>query len=60
MPNRETALDYALDFLKKQAVLFVAGKGGEDYQEIMGIKYPFNDQTVLEKLMGQKGKEIHF
>lgn len=60
VPNRETALDYALDFLKKQDVLLVAGKGGEDYQEIMGIKYPFNDQTVLEKLMGQKGKEIHF
>ncbi|MBQ8429210.1 MAG: UDP-N-acetylmuramoyl-L-alanyl-D-glutamate--2,6-diaminopimelate ligase [Clostridia bacterium] len=60
VPDRKTALDYALDFVKKDDVLLVAGKGGEEYQEIMGIKYPFNDQTVLEKLLRQKGKEFHF
>ena len=60
VPDRKTAFDYALDFLKKEDMLLIAGKGGEEYQEIMGIKYPFNDQTVLEKLLKQKEKEIHF
>jgi UDP-N-acetylmuramoyl-L-alanyl-D-glutamate--2,6-diaminopimelate ligase len=58
VPNRETALDYALDFLKKQDVLLVAGKGGEDYQEIMGIKYPFNDYTVVEELLEENASKI--
>ena len=60
VPDRKTAFDYALDFVKKGDVLLVAGRGGEEYQEIMGIKYPFNDQTVLEQLLRQKGNETHF
>ena len=58
VPDRQVALDYALDFVKKNDVLLVAGKGGEDYQEIMGIKHLFNDHTVLSKLMAQKSKKI--
>jgi UDP-N-acetylmuramoyl-L-alanyl-D-glutamate--2,6-diaminopimelate ligase len=56
VPDREKALDYALDCLSKEDILLVAGKGGEDYQEIMGIKYPFNDQDMVIKLMCKKGK----
>lgn len=57
IPDRAVALDYALDFLKRNDVLLVAGKGGEEYQEIMGIKHAFNDHTVLTKLIGQKSKK---
>lgn len=57
VPDRAVALDYALDFIKKDDVLLVAGKGGEEYQEIMGIKHPFHDHTVLTKLIGQKSKK---
>ena len=60
VPDRKTAFDYALDFIKKDDVLLIAGRGGEEFQEIMGIKYPFNDQTVLTQLLRQKGKELHF
>ena len=56
VPNREKAIEYALDYLRKEDILLVAGKGGEDYQEIMGIKYPFNDQDMVIKLLHQKGK----
>ncbi len=56
VPDRQKAIDYALDFLKEGDVLLVAGKGGEKYQEIMGIKYPFNDHDVIEKLLEKKGK----
>lgn len=57
VPDRAVALDYALDFLRKNDVLLVAGKGGEEYQEIMGIKHAFNDHTVLTKLLEQKSKK---
>lgn len=50
VPDRARAIAYALDFVRDGDVLLIAGKGGEDTQEIMGIKYPFNDQTVVEKL----------
>lgn len=57
VPDRKAALDYAIDFLKKGDVLLVAGKGGEEYQEIMGIKYEFNDHTVIEKLIERKSRK---
>ena len=52
--KREQAIRYALDMIKKGDILLVAGKGGEDYQEIMGIKYPFNDNDIIEKIIHEK------
>ena len=56
IPNREKAIEYALEILKRDDVLLIAGKGAEDSQEIMGIKYPFNDQDIVEKIIKKKGK----
>jgi UDP-N-acetylmuramoyl-L-alanyl-D-glutamate--2,6-diaminopimelate ligase len=56
VPERRKAIEYALDFLRKEDILLVAGKGGENYQEIMGIKYPFNDNSIIEDLLEKKGK----
>lgn len=56
VPDRKCAIDYALDCLKEGDLLLVAGKGGERYQEIMGIKYPFNDHAIIKKLLEKKGK----
>jgi len=56
VPERKKAIEYALEFLKKDDILLVAGKGGEEYQEVMGIKYPFNDQDIIEKFLARKEK----
>ncbi|MDE6274731.1 MAG: UDP-N-acetylmuramoyl-L-alanyl-D-glutamate--2,6-diaminopimelate ligase, partial [Clostridiales bacterium] len=45
--ERERATEYALNLLGAGDILLVAGKGGETYQEIMGIKYSYNDKDVL-------------
>ena len=58
VPDRETAIDYALDFSKGEDVLLIAGKGAEDYQEIMGIKYPFKDNDITINLLKKKEKEL--
>lgn len=49
--DREIAIEYAVNLLTDGDVLLVAGKGGENYQEIMGIKHIFNDNTVIKKLI---------
>ncbi len=56
VPDRERAIEYAVGLLRKGDVLLVAGKGGETYQEIMGIKYPFVDQDKIIQYLQQKGK----
>ena len=56
--DRKRAIEYALDRLQKGDVLLVAGKGGEEEQEIMGIKYPFNDNDIIEKIIKDKQKNF--
>ncbi len=57
VPDRKRALAYALAYLERGDILLVAGKGGEEYQEIMGIKYPFHDQSIIRRLLSE-GKDL--
>lgn len=50
--ERETATEYAINLLEKGDILLVAGKGGEYYQEIMGIKHSYNDASVIRQIIG--------
>lgn len=51
VPDRKKAIEYAIGALRAGDILLVAGKGGEKYQEIMGIKYPFCDNDIIEKII---------
>jgi UDP-N-acetylmuramoyl-L-alanyl-D-glutamate--2,6-diaminopimelate ligase len=49
--DRAIAIAYAVDHAGSDDVVLVAGKGHEDYQEILGVKKPFSDiQAVLRSL----------
>lgn len=50
--DRATATEYAVRLLEKGDILLVAGKGGETYQEILGIKHSYNDGEVIKKIIG--------
>ena len=50
--DREMATEYAINLLGEGDILLVAGKGGETYQEIMGIKHSYNDNTIIKKILG--------
>jgi len=50
-PDRKLAIKLALDALEPNEVLLILGKGDEDYQEIKGVKYPFDDREVVRELL---------
>lgn len=45
--DRKEAIKMAVSFAQKGDIILVAGKGHEHYQEINGIKHPFNDAEIL-------------
>ena len=50
MEERARAVRYAMEMLSEGDILLVAGKGGEKYQEIMGIKYDYEDKKLIRHL----------
>ncbi len=51
--NRKEAIQEAYRLAKSKDVILIAGKGHENYQEIKGIKHPFDDKEVLKELLNQ-------
>ncbi|HTY26182.1 MAG TPA: UDP-N-acetylmuramoyl-L-alanyl-D-glutamate--2,6-diaminopimelate ligase [Desulfomonilaceae bacterium] len=49
IPDRREAIVWALRRIENGDILLVAGKGHETYQEINGIRYPFDDREVLRE-----------
>lgn len=49
--DRRKAIEKALLFMSENDILLIAGKGHEDYQEIHGQRFHFNDKEVVEELV---------
>ena len=49
--DRRQAIKTAFALARKGDVALVAGKGHEDYQEIKGVKYPFNDKDIINEII---------
>jgi UDP-N-acetylmuramoyl-L-alanyl-D-glutamate--2,6-diaminopimelate ligase len=45
--DRKEAIRTALNLAAVEDILLIAGKGHEKYQEIKGVKYPFDDKQIL-------------
>ncbi len=56
--NRREAIKYALTHAKKDDVVVLAGKGHETYQEINGVKYPFDEKVVVAELLDEMRKVL--
>ena len=54
--NRREAIKYALTHARPDDVIVLAGKGHETYQEIKGIKYPFDEKVVVAELLDEMRK----
>lgn len=49
--DRKEAIRTAVMMANKEDIILVAGKGHEKYQEINGVKYPFDDKEILKELL---------
>ncbi|NLW21262.1 MAG: UDP-N-acetylmuramoyl-L-alanyl-D-glutamate--2,6-diaminopimelate ligase [Clostridiales bacterium] len=57
--NRRQAIRHALEIAQAGDVVLLAGKGHETYQEIAGIKRPFNEKAIVAELVAQMKTEGH-
>ena len=48
--DRREAIKTAVNLSQPSDIVLVAGKGHEKYQEIKGVKYPFDDKVVLRAI----------
>ena len=48
--DRKEAIKTAVSLTQPSDIVLVAGKGHEKYQEIKGVKYPFDDKSVLKEI----------
>ncbi len=50
-PNRRRAIEKAIAKARAGDLVLIAGKGHENYQEINGIKAPFDDREVAREIL---------
>ncbi len=51
LTNREEAIKTACLLASPKDIILVAGKGHENYQEIMGKRLPFDDRKILSEML---------
>jgi UDP-N-acetylmuramoyl-L-alanyl-D-glutamate--2,6-diaminopimelate ligase len=51
LPDREEAIKTACMLAKERDIVLIAGKGHETYQEIKGVKHPFDDREVVVRML---------
>jgi UDP-N-acetylmuramoyl-L-alanyl-D-glutamate--2,6-diaminopimelate ligase len=49
--NRKEAISTACALAKPGDIILVAGKGHEKYQEVEGVKHPFDDKEILTEIL---------
>ena len=51
VPERRSAIRYAMDIAKKDDIIVLAGKGHETYQEINGVKYHLDEREEVAEYL---------
>jgi UDP-N-acetylmuramoyl-L-alanyl-D-glutamate--2,6-diaminopimelate ligase len=52
--DRQNAIMAALQYLTKENILVILGKGHETFIDISGNKVPFNDRDCVLKILGNE------
>ena len=53
IPDRKEAIKYAIVNGKKGDIIMLLGKGHEDYKEIKGIRYPFDERVIIKEILDE-------
>ena len=51
IPDRKEAIKYAIVNGKKGDIIMLIGKGHEDYKEIKGVRYPFDERVIIKEIL---------
>jgi UDP-N-acetylmuramoyl-L-alanyl-D-glutamate--2,6-diaminopimelate ligase len=54
--DRKEAIRTAVSYAGPEDIILVAGKGHEKYQDIKGVKYPFDDKQILLEMFAALNK----
>lgn len=49
--DRIEAIKYAINMASKKDIIVLAGKGHEPYQEINGVKHPFDERVIVNQII---------
>ena len=54
--DRTEAIRTAIKMANKRDIIILAGKGHEPYQEINGVKYPFDERVIVRDIINEISK----
>lgn len=57
--DRIEAITNAIKMANKKDIIILAGKGHEPYQEINGVKYPFDERIIVKDIIQKLDKETN-
>ena len=57
IPDRREAIKYSICNAQEGDVILILGKGHEDYQEIEGVRYPFDERVVIKEILSSLSDE---
>ena len=52
--DRKEAIKKAIEIMGKRDIVILAGKGHEVYQEINGVKHPFDERIIVKEILGEE------
>lgn len=55
IPDRKEAIKYSILNAKPGDIVLLLGKGHEDYQEIKGKRFPFDERVVINEILEEIG-----
>ena len=53
IPDRKEAIKHAIVNGKKGDIIMLIGKGHEDYKEIKGKRYPFDERVIIKEILDE-------
>ena len=57
IPDRKEAIRYSIEHAKEGDVILILGKGHEDYQEIKGVRYPFDERVIIQEILEEMDEQ---
>ena len=51
IPDRKEAIKYSIENAEEGDIILLLGKGHEDYQEINGVRRPFDERIIIKEIL---------